>query len=394
MSLQDAASAGLFRPRGAKSSDQEQVESPFHSAPADDAVDQATVGPTSPFDNPYDPQVGADDSLIDGEQPDMRAARRRAWAIVGLAIVIPAAVASLIAWQLFGGESEPVPTVTRITTVQAEPSAQEVGATAVAVELSATSDVETPSTTAAAATTAEPASSETTTVAVSTDVAAATTADDGAATAAAEPTVDLSTLDPAARLAAWTDVETIEVLPGETLWLIAQNYDTTVSAIATLNGITDPETLSVGQQLLIPVGYAEEIVETTAVADGGGDATAGAAESATASTTSAVALAPSEALSNWHTIAPVLVEDGDSLFAIAVANNTTVEAIMALNGIADQNLIFVGDTLQIPVGYHADESPVGMVEQQAQLGTDATAASDDTLEEESLSGAAEDMLEE
>jgi LysM repeat protein len=42
------------------------------------------------------------------------------------------------------------------------------------------------------------------------------------------------------------------VQPGETLLDIALKYDTTVEAIAALNGITNVHELQIGQVLLIP----------------------------------------------------------------------------------------------------------------------------------------------
>ncbi|MEM6533668.1 MAG: M23 family metallopeptidase [Myxococcota bacterium] len=45
-----------------------------------------------------------------------------------------------------------------------------------------------------------------------------------------------------------------EVQAGETLWRIAQNHTISVDALMSLNGITDPTTLAVGQKLRIPGG--------------------------------------------------------------------------------------------------------------------------------------------
>ncbi len=296
--------------------------------------------------NPYDFAMESDGTMADRGQNDMRAKRRRAWTVVGLAIVIPAAVAGIVAWQLFGSDAEPAPTVTRVTTTPAETETQTVQAataTPAAVAVTPTAATDAADTTASAAATTATTSETTTSAAASTTAAAE-----------AESAVDLSSLDPAARLAAWTEIETIEVLPGETLWLIAQNYETTISAIATLNNISDPSSLSVGQLLLVPVGFAEEIVETAAVVTGSADTDA--AETGSTALTSGVAedgSLPTD-LANWHSIAPVLIEDGDSLEAIAIANNTSVEAIMALNGITDSNLIFIGEELLVPVGFQGE----------------------------------------
>jgi len=393
MSLQEAASSGSFDPRAAQSTDPQRAELPFPSAAGDAAADQMVAEPPSPFGNPYDYSGSADEALGDDGAPDMRASRRRAWTVVSLAIVIPAAVAGIIAWQLFGSDPEPAPTVTRVTTTPAAPvtSQVEVGAASPAQTSTSTA---TDSVATTAATTTQAAS-----VTTSGEATVAEPTTSAAAVAAAEPAADLSELDPAARLAAWTDLETIQVLPGETLWLIAQNYNTTISAIATLNNITDPSTLSIGQELVIPVGFAEDVVATSAVAEAGAETVA--ADEGSVAITAAVADAPqaSEELANWQTIAPVVIEEGDSLQAIALANDTTVEAIMALNGISDPNLIYIGTSLLVPVGYQGDAGVIVNSQQNLELeaGAETTASetTEDLMEEETAaSGANDDMMEE
>ncbi|MDE2986778.1 MAG: LysM peptidoglycan-binding domain-containing protein [Chloroflexota bacterium] len=393
MSLQEAASSGSFDPRAAQSTDPQRAELPFPSAAGDAAADQMAAEPTSPFGHPFDYSGSAGEELAEDGAPDMRASRRRAWTVVSMAIVIPAAVAGIIAWQLFGSDPEPAPTVTRVTTTPAAPvtSQVEVGAAAPAQTSTSTA---TDNVATTAATTTQAAS-----VTTSGEATVAEPTTSAAAVAAAEPAADLSELDPAARLAAWTDLETIQVLPGETLWLIAQNYNTTISAIATLNNITDPSTLSIGQELVIPVGFAEDVVATSAVADAGAETVA--ADEGSVAITAAVADAPqaSEELANWQTIAPVVIEEGDSLQAIALANDTTVEAIMALNGISDPNLIYIGTSLLVPVGYQGDAGVIVNSQQNLELeaGAETTASetTEDLMEEETAaSGANDDMMEE
>ena len=396
MSLQEAASSGSFEPRAAQPSEHQRIESPFDPPLVDQTIDQAVADPTTPFRNPFDLAGSPDDAQADSAEPDMRATRRRAWTVVGLAIVIPAAVAALIAWQLFGGNSDPTPTVTRVTTTPAE-TVSAPAATAAPSPVQATTAAVTA---APAATTESTAAVAATTAAADTSAAAVEPAESSAA-ATAEAAVDLSSLDPAARLAAWTDLETIQVLPGETLWLIAQNYNTTISAITTLNGITDPETLSIGQELVIPVGFTDEV--STAVAAVETESSA-AADGAQAASTDASSLAVTDELAAWPTIAPVLIEPGDSLAAIAAANDTTVEAIMAINGIADAHLIFVGDTLLVPVGYQGETPGISVGAQQTSLETSADSSTsesatagvgaDDGMMEEEGANAGGDMMEE
>ncbi|MFQ5381781.1 MAG: LysM peptidoglycan-binding domain-containing protein [Dehalococcoidia bacterium] len=67
---------------------------------------------------------------------------------------------------------------------------------------------------------------------------------------------------------------------------------------------------------------------------------------ATSTPTSAPTVAPSPT----PTVGPstYVVEEGDSLSIIADRFGTTVEELLALNDIEDQNLIFVGQEIKLP----------------------------------------------
>lgn len=97
---------------------------------------------------------------------------------------------------------------------------------------------------------------------------------------------------------------TYTVRPGDTLWAIARRYGTTVAAIATANGIRDPNRIYPGQELRIPAS--------------GSDFTA-------------------------YTVRP-----GDTLWAIARRFGSTVTAIAAANAIQNPDLIDPGQVLRIP----------------------------------------------
>lgn len=101
------------------------------------------------------------------------------------------------------------------------------------------------------------------------------------------------------------DTDTIRyvVQPGDSLWLIAQKYNTTVQAIKNRNGLSN-DMLSVGQVLYIPTSQQTSTIQYT-------------------------------------------VRPGDSLWLIAQKYNTTVEAIRQLNGLSG-NLLNVGQVLKIP----------------------------------------------
>lgn len=105
------------------------------------------------------------------------------------------------------------------------------------------------------------------------------------------------------------------VQPGDTLQNIAARYGTTWQAIAQLNNIPNPNLIYVGQVLLIPVGYVPPAPPPP----------------------------PTGATTFYHVVAR------DTLQIIAGWYGTTWQTLASLNGLANPNLIFVGQTLAIPV---------------------------------------------
>ncbi|MDP5274677.1 LysM peptidoglycan-binding domain-containing protein [Chengkuizengella axinellae] len=94
------------------------------------------------------------------------------------------------------------------------------------------------------------------------------------------------------------------VQPGDTLYAIAAKHGVSVQELIDVNGITDPAFLYVGQRLYIPVG---------GVAD------------------------------------TYIVKSGDTLYGIAAAYNVSVSDIITLNNLTDPNMLYVGQQLKIPV---------------------------------------------
>lgn len=105
------------------------------------------------------------------------------------------------------------------------------------------------------------------------------------------------------------------VQPGDTLFNIAQRFQTTVNAIMSLNNLTSTE-IRVGQQLKIPFFTPEPPPQTTT-----------------------------------HTVVA-----GDTLFSIAQRFNTTVGEIMRLNNMTSTN-ITVGQVLIVPITIAPPEPP-------------------------------------
>ncbi len=98
---------------------------------------------------------------------------------------------------------------------------------------------------------------------------------------------------------------TYVVKSGDSLWNIANRYNTTVDAIKQLNNLTS-NTLSIGQVLKLPTSTGSSSAGTTYV-----------------------------------------VKSGDSLWSIASRYNTTVDAIKRASGITS-NLLSIGQVLTIP----------------------------------------------
>ncbi|PWV95327.1 spore germination protein [Paenibacillus cellulosilyticus] len=89
---------------------------------------------------------------------------------------------------------------------------------------------------------------------------------------------------------------------GDTLWRLAQQYNTSTSAIAAANGIQESGILVPGQSLLIPISADQHVVR-----------------------------------------------QGDSLWSIANQYGTTPETLASLNGITYPFYIYPGQRLRIPV---------------------------------------------
>ncbi|MFZ5916570.1 MAG: LysM peptidoglycan-binding domain-containing protein [Chloroflexota bacterium] len=99
---------------------------------------------------------------------------------------------------------------------------------------------------------------------------------------------------------------------GDTLTAIAWRYGTTVTAIARVNGLMNPNAIYVGQRLRIPGQEPAPQPPRCGV---------------------------------WYT-----VQRGDTVSALALRYGTTVWAIVSANNLASANRIYVGQRLSIPCG--------------------------------------------
>ena len=117
-----------------------------------------------------------------------------------------------------------------------------------------------------------------------------------------------------------TGTTTYTVQRGESLAIIAAKFNTTYIILAEMNGIADPNILHVGQVLQVPAPAG------TAAPSGGG----------------AAAPAPQPTTGTYT------VQRGDSLALIAAKFNINYFELARLNGIADPNILHVGQVLQVP----------------------------------------------
>ncbi len=131
---------------------------------------------------------------------------------------------------------------------------------------------------------------------------------------ASEPTpIQTPTATPEA--AAMASIQHV-VEQGDNLGYIAAKYDTTVEAIAALNGLSEPYALQIGQVLLIPATTPTPVLYPTAIPAG----------------------------LRAHT-----VQQGETLLDIAVKYDTTVEVIASQNALSDPYPLQTGQVLLIPV---------------------------------------------
>ena len=103
---------------------------------------------------------------------------------------------------------------------------------------------------------------------------------------------------------------------GDTLSRIAVRFSTTVSMLAQMNGIVNPNLIQVGQQLVIP----------------------GTGDPAPAPTPPP----PPPVVTNY------VVAPGDTLFRISVRFGVPMQQLVTINNIGNPNLIYVGQVLRIP----------------------------------------------
>ncbi len=148
---------------------------------------------------------------------------------------------------------------------------------------------------------------------------------------------------------------TYTVKSGDTLYAIARRYNTTVDAIKSLNNLTS-NTLSIGQVLQIPNDSDDNYIEYTVVA---GDSLSVIAErfDTTVSAIKSLNNLKNDVIiigqilkiptSNTSNYIDYVVVKNDTLYAIARRYNTSVDTIKSLNNLTS-NTLQIGQVLKIP----------------------------------------------
>ncbi|MGM1015411.1 LysM peptidoglycan-binding domain-containing protein [Limosilactobacillus fermentum] len=148
------------------------------------------------------------------------------------------------------------------------------------------------------------------------------------------------------------------VQSGDTLSGIAVEYNTTTATLTSLNNLSNPNLIYVGQRLLV------KSASTSAASSATSTATSTASATSTSSTTSATTYT---------------VKSGDTLSSIASSHNTTTAALTSLNSLANPNLIYVGQVLKLANTTTASTSSTSGAASTSSSATTYTVKSGDTL---------------
>src|SRR5690606_12367548 len=148
--------------------------------------------------------------------------------------------------------------------------------------------------------------------------------------------------------------QTHVVQPGETLRSIANFYNRTVTELTEINHLSNPDTIYVGQELLlVPEATDAPATEATPLPP-------------TERLPTPVPDVPPTAIPEADEAAPAgeytlihVVQRGETLFRIATAYGVTVNELAQANSIGDPTLIYAGQRLLIP-GYEAPELAVDL----------------------------------
>ena len=151
------------------------------------------------------------------------------------------------------------------------------------------------------------------------------------------------------------------VVSGDSLWSIAKKFGTTVNELKELNNLTS-NNLSIGQVLKIPGEIEEEIPSGTYVVKSGDtlysiankfNTTVSELKSLNNLTSNTLSIGQNLKIPTSQNYINYIVKSGDSLYSISRKYDTTVDEIKNLNNLTS-NLLSIGQILKIPSANHID----------------------------------------
>lgn len=119
------------------------------------------------------------------------------------------------------------------------------------------------------------------------------------------------------------------VQQGESLYMISRRYGVPIDQLISVNGLSDPNRLSVGQRLAIPGGVA-------AAPDSG--------------------LQPNPSPSSNNSVTYTL-RRGDSLYRVSLIFGVTVDDLMAANSLSNANAVYPGLVVRVPDQSASENQP-------------------------------------
>ncbi|MFZ0369517.1 MAG: LysM peptidoglycan-binding domain-containing protein [Halobacillus sp.] len=135
---------------------------------------------------------------------------------------------------------------------------------------------------------------------------------------------------------------------GDSLWRISQKYGSDMNQIVLLNQLNNPDTLVIGQSLVIPDPVREYVVQP-------GDSVYAIAQRIGVSIEELAEVNnitnPAQIYAGEMLILPYFsheVKPGENLWSIASRYGTTVNQLAQVNSIANPTLIYPGQTLRVP----------------------------------------------
>lgn len=146
------------------------------------------------------------------------------------------------------------------------------------------------------------------------------------------------------------------VQKGDSLWAIANKYGTTVDNLKKANNLST-NNLSIGQTLIIPSTNVPDQTEITYVVKKGDslwliankyDTTVTKIKSTNNLSSNTLSIGQTLIIPSTSSFTNYIVQKGDSLWAIANKYNTTVDNIKKLNGLTSNNLS-IGQKLLLPI---------------------------------------------